>query len=188
MSTTAAPPVYRPSPIKRPRRTKSEIEDFKAAIYAVTAILLLLLLDFRSLADAACAMLPVTIGFVGAFGLMGVAGVPLNFANIIVMPLIFGIGVDAGVHVVHRWRTEPYGRPAGLSGGTGRGITLTMASTMIGFGCMFLAQHRGIRSLGFVMVAGLAVSLLACWTVLPATLRLRTTHWASEQATKRRSS
>ncbi|MDY7107219.1 MAG: MMPL family transporter [Planctomycetota bacterium] len=149
-------------------------EYIKAACYAVAAILILLLLDFRSLADALCAMTPVLIGFIGVFGLMGITGAPLNFANIIVMPLIFGIGVDAGVHIVHRWRAEPFGRPAGLSGGTGRGITLTMITTMVGFGCMLVAEHRGIRSLGFVMLAGLSVTLLACYTVLPALLRLRT--------------
>jgi hypothetical protein len=88
--------------------------------------------------------------------------------------LIFGIGVDAGVHAVHRWRAEPLGRPAGLSGGTGRGITLTMATTMIGFGSMLFAEHRGIKSLAFVMLAGLSVTLLACYTTLPAILRLRT--------------
>ncbi len=153
-------------------------EYVKAACYAVGAILLLLLLDFRSLSDALCAMSPVSVGFIGVFGLMGLLGVPLNFANIIVMPLIFGIGVDAGVHVVHRWRAEPHGRPAGLSGGTGRGITLTMLTTMIGFGCMLTAEHRGIRSLGFVMIAGLGVTLLACYLVLPAVLRLRTGHWS----------
>jgi predicted RND superfamily exporter protein len=77
------------------------------------------------------------------------------------------------VHIVHRWRESPYGRPAGLSGGTGRGVTVTMITTMIGFGCMTIAQHRGIRSLGIVMVIGLFVTLAACYLVLPATLRLR---------------
>ena len=148
-------------------------EYVKAACYAVAAILILLMLDFRSLADALCAMLPVSIGFVGVFGMLGLSGMPLNFANIIVMPLIFGIGADAGVHMVHRWRQQPYGRPAGLSGATGRGITLTMLTTMIGFGCMLIAEHRGIRSLGLVMVVGLAVTLAACYLVLPAVLRLR---------------
>ncbi|UCD76872.1 MAG: MMPL family transporter [Phycisphaerales bacterium] len=148
-------------------------EYTKAACYAVAAILILLMLDFRSVADALCAMLPVSIGFVGVFGMLGLSNMPLNFANIIVMPLIFGIGVDAGVHMVHRWRQQPYGRPAGLSGATGRGITLTMLTTMIGFGCMLIAEHRGIRSLGFVMVVGLAVTLAGCYLVLPAVLRLR---------------
>lgn len=148
-------------------------EYVKACAYAIAAILILLLLDFRSLADALCAMLPVALGFLGVFGLMGPLGIALNFANIIVLPLIFGIGVDAGVHAVHRWRSEPYGRPAGLSGGTGRGISLTMATTMIGFGSMLFAQHRGIQSLAFVMLVGLGVTLLACYTALPAILKLR---------------
>ena len=145
-----------------------------AAVYAIMAIFILLLLDFRSVADSICSMVPVSVGFLGAFGLIGLIDVPLNFANIIVLPMIFGIGVDAGVHMVHRWRLEPYGRPAGLSGATGRGITLTMITTMIGFGSLLLAEHRGIQSLGVVMLAGLGVTLLACYCILPPLLRLRT--------------
>ncbi|MGI9014729.1 MAG: MMPL family transporter [Phycisphaerales bacterium] len=145
-----------------------------AALYALPVIVLLLLLDFRSLADALCALLPVGFGFIGAFGWMFVLGVPLNFANMIVLPIILGIGVDAGVHIVHRWREQPGGSPPGLSGGTGRGVTLTMLTTIIGFGCMLIAAHRGIQSLGVTMVSGLAMTLLASWTLLPAILRLRT--------------
>ena len=150
-------------------------EYIKAAVYAIAAIMILLCLDFRRLSDALCAMAPVTIGFIGAFGVMGLLGMSLNFANIIVLPIIFGIGVNAGGHVVHRWRLEPSGRPPGLSGGTGRGITLTMLTTMIGFGCLLIAKHPGIRSLGLVMVIGLAVTLLSCYFMLPAILKLRGT-------------
>ncbi len=150
-----------------------QTEYIKAACYAIAAILLLLLLDFRSLADALCAIAPVTVGFIGAFGVMGATGVPLNFANIMILPMIFGIGVSAGVNVVHRWRLEPFGRPRGLGGATGRGITLTMLTSMIGFGGLLVAEHRGIRSLGFVMTVGLGVTLPACYTVLPAILKLR---------------
>jgi len=145
----------------------------RAALYAVPAILLILLLDFRSLRDSLLALMPVVIGFLGTFGLMNLFHVPLNFANMIVMPVILGIGVDAGVHVVHRWRAEPHGRPPGLSGGTGRGILITMSTTMIGFGCMLIAKHVGIRSLGFVMIVGLGTTLIACYTILPAILALR---------------
>jgi len=145
-----------------------------ATCLAVAAILFILLLDFRSLADSVLALLPVLVGFVGLFAVMGLTGLPLNFANIIVMPFIFGIGVDAGVHIVHRWRDDPTGVPRGLSGGTGRGILLTTLTTVIGFGCMALAQHRGIRGLGLTMVIGLVITLAACYTVLPAILRLRT--------------
>lgn len=160
-------------------------EYLRAAAYALIAVLVLLFLDFQSLGDALAAMLPVGVGFLGTFAMLGLIDMPLNFANIIVMPLIFGIGVDAGVHIVHRWRVEPLGRPAGLSGATGRGITLTMLTTIIGFGCMLSAQHRGIRSLGLVMVTGLVVTLAACYIVLPPVLRLRTTQSIIDEASER---
>ncbi len=145
-----------------------------ATSLAVAAIFILLLLDFHSLPDSLLALLPVFVGFIGLFAVMGLTGLPLNFANIIVMPFIFGIGVDAGVHIVHRWRDDPTGVPRGLSGGTGRGILLTTLTTVMGFGSMALAQHRGIRGLGITMAIGLAITLIACYTLLPAILRLRT--------------
>ena len=145
-----------------------------AALYALIAVVVILLLDFRSFVDAGLAIAPVFIGFIGVFGVMGTLGMQVNFANLMVLPLIFGIGVDAGVHVVHRWRHDPHGMPAGLVGGTGQAITMTMATTIIGFGAMLVAEHRGIRSLSIVMVTGLAITWLACMLALPAALRLRT--------------
>ncbi len=144
-----------------------------AAIYAFLAVMLILLVDFRSLLNAGLAMLPVLIGFVGVFGVMGVLGMKVNFANLMVLPLIFGIGVDAGVHAVHRWKREPGVLPPGLGGGTGQAITLTMLTTMIGFGSLLVAEHRGIRSLSIVMVTGLGITWLACMIVLPAALHVR---------------
>ena len=104
---------------------------------------------------------------------MELMGEPLNFANTIVMPLIVGLGVDSGVHAVHRWRQQPSGKPAGLAGGTGRAIGITTLTTVVGFACMMTAEHRGIRSLGLVMSIGLAATWLASVTLLPAVLRVR---------------
>lgn len=145
----------------------------KATVLALCVIFVLLWIDFRSVADAVCALLPVLVGFVMMFAIMGMTGLALNFANIIVMPVIFGIGVDAGVHIVHRWREDPSGIPRGLSGGTGRSIGLTLLTTMIGFGCLSFAEHRGIRGLGLTMLIGLSMTLLACYSVAPAVLRCR---------------
>ncbi|MBP27384.1 MAG: hypothetical protein CMJ63_04095 [Planctomycetaceae bacterium] len=144
-----------------------------AGLLAMGAVLLILLIDFRSIADAISAILPVLVGFASTFGFMGMIGLDLNFANLMVLPMIFGIGVDAGVHVIHRWRSDPRVRPPGLWGGTGTGILLTTTTTAIGFGSLMLAEHRGIQSLAIVMVIGLLATLVAAWTVLPAVLRLR---------------
>jgi len=170
---TVAPEVLGP-PVQIHESSLLIIRAYRiAALLAIAAIVVVLLLDFRSPADVVCCLIPAGAAFIGVFGLMELAGVTLNFANLIVMPLIFGLGMDASVNVLHRWRQEPYGKPAGLSGGTGRGITLAMLTTMIAFGSLMISEHRGIRSLGFVMSTGLAVTLLASWTLLPAVLGLR---------------
>ena len=144
-----------------------------AGVLACVAVLVLVWLDFRSLADALLCLLPVGFGFVTMFGVMWLAGVSINPANIIVLPMLFGIGVASGVHMIHRDRQAPDARPRGLTGGTGKGVVLTSATTIIAFASMLLARHRGIQSLGFVLAVGLALTLLACLTILPAALELR---------------
>ena len=144
-----------------------------SALLALGAILLVLFLDFRRPLDVFCAMLPVLIGFAGTFAIMTLFGLPVNFANLMVMPMILGIGVDAGVHAVHRWRSDPSRSPAGLWGGTGQGISLTLLTTGIAFASLLIADHRAVQSLATVMIIGLGVTFIATITILPAILRIR---------------
>ncbi|MDP7029100.1 MAG: MMPL family transporter [Phycisphaerales bacterium] len=170
---TVAPDVLGP-PVQIYESSRLIVRAYvTSGLLAMAVVLILLLLDFRSIADAFGAMLPVFIGFPCTFGFMALVDLNLNFANLMVLPLIFGIGVDSGVHVVHRWKSNPKVRPPGLWGGTGSGILMTTVTTAIGFGALMIAEHRGIRSLAIVMVVGLAVTLAASWTVLPALLRVR---------------
>lgn len=145
----------------------------QAGIFALIVVLVLVYFDFQSIRDALLSLLPVAVGFAITFGIMYLIGMQINPANIIVLPLMFGIGVDAGVHMIHRHRMNPQARPLGLSSGTGKAISLTSYTTMIGFGSMMIASHRGIVSLGVVLTIGLGLTLLACWTVMPAMLELR---------------
>ena len=145
-----------------------------AAAYALIAIFILLLIDFRSLADALCALMPVLFGAALMLAILRIADIALNFANLIVMPLIVGIGVGCGVHAVRRWRMQPFDPPPGLAGGSGRAITMTAMTTIIGFATLITGQHRGIRSLGLVMSTGLAMVWVVTILVLPAVLKLRT--------------
>ncbi|TVQ59793.1 MAG: hypothetical protein EA379_09920 [Phycisphaerales bacterium] len=145
-----------------------------AAALAAFVIIVILTIDFRNAGDVFCALTPVVVAIVMLLGVMGALGMSLNFANTIVAPLILGLGVTAGVHAVHRWRQQPRDRPAGLAGGAGRAITMTLSTTTIGFACMMIAEHRGIRSLGLVMTLGLVMVWASTTLLLPAMLRVRT--------------
>ena len=144
-----------------------------AGLSALLVVLVLVWIDFHRLEDAGLAMIPVGIGFAVTFGVMWALGMSINPANIIVLPLMFGIGVDSGVHVLHRYRQDGQTRPLGLTDGTGKGITITSLTTMIGFGALMLARHRGIFSLGLVMTLGIGLTMVACLTVMPAWLEWR---------------
>ncbi len=145
----------------------------KAGLFAMLAVLLVVALDFQRPADALLCLVPVALAFVLLLGVMGAADLPINPANIIVLPLLFGIGVDCGVHILHRYRQAPEEHPPGLAAGTGKGITLTSITTALGFACLMIAEHRGIASLGFTLALGMVLTLLACLAVMPSILELR---------------
>lgn len=144
-----------------------------AVVMPAVGVIVALTLDAAGLIDAVLCLLPVTLGFVTTFGVMYIAGYQINPANLIILPLLFGIGVAQGVNIVHRYRQHPYTRPLGLSHGTGKAIPLTSLTTIIAFAAMLPAKHRGIQSLGFVLAVGLTLTLIACMTVMPALLELR---------------
>jgi hopanoid biosynthesis associated RND transporter like protein HpnN len=144
-----------------------------AGLWAFLIVTVAVYMDFRRWSDVLLSLTPVACGFINTFGLMMLAGVQVNPANIIVLPLMFGIGVDTGVHVVHRFHRSPGEHPLGLTHGTGKGLTLAAGTTMIGFGSMLFAEHRGIADLAFVMTAGIGLTLLCAWFVMPALLTWR---------------
>jgi len=145
----------------------------KAGLYALVAVFLIVLIDFQRASDALLCLLPVALAFVMLLGLMGANDLAINPANIVVLPLLFGIGVDCGVHILHRYRAAPNEHPPGLAAGTGKGVTITGVTTIVGFACLMVASHRGIASLGMTLALGMALTLLACLVVMPSVLELR---------------
>jgi len=140
----------------------------QAAWYALAAILLVLYLDFRSLRYTLLAMLPLGLGMLQTFGLLGMLKLPLNPANMIVLPLILGIGIDDGVHVVHDFRRSR-GRYR-MSPSTASAVLITSLTTMVGFGSLMIASHRGLQSLGRVLTIGVSCCLFSSLIMLPALL------------------
>ncbi|MEW4452602.1 MMPL family transporter [Bremerella sp. JC817] len=147
-----------------------QLSYIHAAIYSLIAVMIILLIDFRSLTHTLLALTPVAFGMLMLFGIQGFADIPLNPANMIVLPLILGIGIDDGVHVVHDFRRQGKGYLLGAS--TATGVIITSLTTMIGFGALMLAEHRGLASLGRVLTIGVACCLFTSLVVLPCLLKL----------------
>jgi uncharacterized protein len=127
--------------------------------------------DFPSVRNTFLTLLPPLGGGAMMFGILALLGIDLNPANLIVLPLILGIGVDDGVHVIHDFRMQPPGRYQ-TSSSTINAIMLTSLTSMIGFGSMMLAAHRGLASLGLVLVIGVGSCLFVSLVTLPAILTL----------------
>ena len=143
-----------------------------SAVYALIAALLLVYLDFRSIKYVFLAIVPLIFGSIQCYGLLGLLDIPLNPANCIVLPLILGIGIDDGIHLVHNYRLQQ-------SNGTGRyqmpdslamSIVITTLTTAIGFGSLMIADHRGLQSLGRVLVIGISCCTFSSLIIMPAIL------------------
>ncbi|HEX4148582.1 MAG TPA: MMPL family transporter, partial [Pirellulales bacterium] len=156
---------------------KSSYED--AALYALVIILGLLWFDFRNLRHALLAALPLGVGVLQMFGLMGMLGVPLNPANMIALPLILGISVDEGVHIVHDY-LEHRGRYR-MSHSTAVAVLVDTITTIVGFGSLMIATHRGLQSLGRVLTIGVSCCMFTSLIMLPALLTWMTWNRKDEE-------
>ncbi len=142
----------------------------EAAYYALGAIAVLVGFHFRSIVCVVLALLPVVVGALWMGGVMGWRGIPFNPANIMTLPLVVGVGVTNGIHILNRFAEER--NPGILAKSTGKAVLVSGLTTIAGFGSLILAEHQGIASLGFVMAVGTTTCMVAGLTFLPSVLQL----------------
>lgn len=140
----------------------------EAAWWALAAIVILVWIHFRKFSSVVLSLIPVGLGTLWVVGIMGWVGVPFNPANIMMLPLVIGIGITNGIHILNRFAEEK--NPSILAKSTGKAVFVSGLTTVAGFGSLVLAEHQGIRSLGFIMAFGTATCMTAGLTVLPALL------------------
>ena len=151
------------------------VEDVtKVTIYAVIPIFLIVYLGLgkRNPIYAIIGLVPVAFGVVGVFALSMVFNVTLSVGSIMMIPLVVGIGIDDGVHILHRYLDEGKGSMPSIIQNTGKAIFLTTVTTCLAFGTFLFAAHPGMRSLGPVPVLGIALCFIASIFLLPAILSL----------------
>ncbi len=142
----------------------------RASFLTITVVFLFLLFDFRSFKKALLAMIPLFVGVIWMIGTMGIFGIQITLLNIMAIPLIIGIGIDDGVHILHRYNIEGEENTRKVYSSTGKAIIITSLTTMLSFGSLVFATYRGFGSMGLALFIGVGMCLIASIFVLPAIL------------------
>ncbi len=142
-----------------------------AVLLTFVVVFLIVLADFRNLRDTILVLTPLVVGVVLMGGVMFLLGMKLNFFNIVVFPSIVGIGVDNGVHILHRYKEEGPGSLYHVLRHTGWAITMTTSTTIVGYSGLILASHPGLQSIGDLAIIGLGATYVTAMIVLPALLQ-----------------
>ena len=138
-----------------------------AAIGAVIAIAIILLAALRRPLDAALVIAPLLLSAAMTVVAMRTCGMGLNYANVIALPLLLGVGVSFNIYFVMNWRA---GTPPRLTSATTRAVVFSALTTGTAFGSLALSGHPGTASLGTVLLISLGCTLLASLVFIPALL------------------
>ena len=138
-----------------------------AALIAIVSITFILLVALRRVLDVGLVLAPLLLSALLTLLVAVLLPLPLNFANIIALPLLLGVGVSFNVYFVMNWRA---GRHAVLGSATARAIVFSALTTGTAFGSLALSDHPGTASMGRLLLISLACTLLASLVFIPALL------------------
>ena len=146
------------------------IEAFTIALtLAIVSIFVILLVALRSPVDALLVFIPLTMTALVTLSASVVSGMQLNMANIVVIPLIFGLGVDNGIHIVKRFHQVADVTKL-VQSSTPRAVFLSNLTSLSTFCALSVSTHHGIYSIGVLLTVGLASLMLLTLIALPALL------------------
>jgi uncharacterized protein len=130
----------------------------EAGIFALAAIAALLLIALRRIADVVLTLLPLLIAAIVTLELCVVLDLPLNFANIIALPLLLGVGVAFKIYYIMAWRA---GKTGLLQSSLTRAVVFSALTTATAFGGLWLSSHPGTASMGKLMALSLVCTMAA---------------------------
>ncbi len=152
------------------RATRSSFRQ--ALMSAVVIISVLLLALWRRMTPVMLVIAPLLLSSVLTVASMTLFDIPFNFANVIVIPLLLGIGVDSGIHLVQRAELLRGSAEDLMDSTTARAVFYSALTTTVSFGTLALSSHRGMQSLGVVLSIGMVITVACNLIVLPSMLRM----------------
>jgi hopanoid biosynthesis associated RND transporter like protein HpnN len=141
-----------------------------ATLYALLGISIYLLIELRRFQDALLALLPLGLSLLMMAAASVMLDLPFNFANVIVVPLLLGSGVE-GVYLIYRFRKDPPLSGNMLETSTARALFLSTLTTILSFSALSFSPHRGMASMGLLLTIGIGSLMITTLVFLPALLR-----------------
>ncbi|WP_241758488.1 efflux RND transporter permease subunit [Myxococcus landrumensis] len=136
-------------------------------------VLLAMWMTLGGLRMAVLCLAPTVVSLLSLIGLMPLIGMEFNYLNILIIPVLIGTTVDAGVHLLTRL-VSPGSDFVAVYSETGRAIAGGLLTSAMGFGALFLARHPGLNSVGVLATLGFATNLLVMLVAFPALLLVLT--------------
>jgi predicted RND superfamily exporter protein len=147
------------------------IQAFSLALAGIVVALLILL---RSVKYTLLVLVPLFLSsiFIGIFTVL--LNLPFNFANIIALPLLLGIGIDSSLHMVHRSRIDKLAGGTLIHTSTVRAVFYSALTSLVAFASLMFSSHQGTASMGILLTVGLTLTLICTLVILPVLLNAST--------------
>ncbi|NBP73700.1 MAG: hypothetical protein EBU57_11215 [Alphaproteobacteria bacterium] len=142
-----------------------------AALISIVAVSAMVFVMMRSVRDTLLVLIPLILAALYTVAATVALGMPFNFANVIVLPLLMGLGVASGIHLVSRAREEHSGTVA-FATSTPRAVTFSALTTIASFGSLAVSSHRGTASMGELLMLSIGLTLVCTLIVLPSLMQL----------------
>lgn len=144
----------------------------QGTVYAILLVALITGLTIRRWRESLLALLPLALGLVWTFGLMYFFDLKLTLGNVFGIPLLLGAAAEFGSNIVLRFMEgQAHGGPL-IARSTVMAVLVNGLTTIVGFGSLMIAHHRGVFGLGLLLTLGMITSLIAALAVLPVMLRM----------------
>ena len=145
-------------------------EALPAVCITLFLVFCILIIFYRGFIPALLSLFPLLIGLLVMLGLMGLTSTKVNFFNVLIFPIVIGYGIQNGIYIYYRFREEQ--DIASCLSKVGPAIIASTLTTLVGWGVLLIAEHRGLHSLGVVACIGIGSSLLVALTLLPSLLAI----------------
>ncbi len=170
-AVTALAPNSMDAPVAIREAGNAVVRSFLlATLYALLGITLYLLIELKSFSDTLLVLLPLALSLLLTGAASVLLDIPFNFANVIVVPLLLGSGVE-GIYLIRRFRTDPASRGNLLETSTARALFFSTLTTILSFSALSFSPHQGMASMGKLLTICIGSLMITTLILLPALLK-----------------